>query len=244
MDKMEMLEKYLDGQLTAEEMRIFEAGMARDEMLSKEYQIHQDMSRALLNDKAGEFRSMLDTAHQRYQKRDRRPLFYKMAAAIAIFLTVGGLLLLLTNHSSSSRDIADKYYKAYQPLNTVRSDDPNQGKLVSYAFNSYEKGDYLTAARHFETLLKLNPENNQVRFYLAVSYMENKQQSSAIRLFQEIIDNRDVYYRYQSEWYLGICYLWLGRKDEAILPFERLAKKKGYYQEQARKMITEINKQR
>ena len=81
-----------------------------------------------------------------------------------------------------------------------------------------------------------------MKFYLAVSYMENKSEIKAIRLLQEIIDSRDVYYLSQSEWYMGICYLWIGRKYEAILPFDRLAKKKGYYQLRAQKMLAELNK--
>lgn len=243
MDKMEMLDSYLDGKLTAEEMKTFEAVMARDEVLYREFKLHQDMSRALLNDKADDFRKLLDKAHLRYEKRDRRPLFYKMAAAFIVFLAVGGIVMLLSHRSSPTKDLADKYYQTYQPLNGVRSEDPKQDKILSTAFQAYDKGDYFTSARNFETLLKLNPNNNQVRFYLAVSYMENKSETNAIRLLQEIIDSRDVYYLSQSEWYLGICYLWLGRKDEAILPFERLAKKKGFYQQQAQKMLDELKSQ-
>ncbi|MHC1708731.1 MAG: tetratricopeptide repeat protein [Bacteroidales bacterium] len=242
MEKMDMLENYLDGKLTADEMKAFEAIMSKDEVLYREYKLHQDMSKALLNDKADDFRKLLDNAHQRYEKKDRRPLWYKMAAAVIVFLAVGGIVLLLTNRSSPTRDLADKYYQTYQPLNGVRSDNPDQDKILSAAFQAYDNGDFHSSARDFEALLQLNPANNQVRFYLAVTYMEDNKGTKAIRLLQEIIDSRDVYYLSQSEWYLGICYLWLGRKDEAMLPFERLAKKKGYYQQQALKVLEEIKK--
>jgi tetratricopeptide (TPR) repeat protein len=243
MDNMEMLDSYLDGKLTVEQMKLFEAAMANDEKLYLEYKLHQDMSRALLNDEADDFRKMLEKAHQRYEKKDRRPLIYKMAAAVFVFLAVGGIVLLLSHKTSPTRDLADKYYQTYQPLNGVRSADPLQDKILSTAFQAYDKGDFKTSAMNFETLLKMNPVNNQVRFYLAVSYMENKKETDAVALFQDIIDSRDVYYLSQSEWYLGICYLWLGRKDEAVLPFERLAKKKGFYQQQAQKILIDLKNQ-
>ncbi|MCX6270134.1 MAG: tetratricopeptide repeat protein [Bacteroidetes bacterium] len=212
MDRIEMLDSYLDGRLTAEESRRFEALLSRDEDLAKEYQLHQDMAKALLDDKTTEFKKMLDDAHKHHEKRDRRPVFIKMAAAIAIFLT------------------------------GMRSDGTNQDKLLSKAMELYQNADYLTASRSFEELLKLDPENNQARFYLAISYMENKREPEAVRLLQDIVDTRDVFFLSQSEWYLGICYLLLGRKEEAILPFDRLARKKGYYQEQSKEILEELNK--
>lgn len=188
-----MLDSYLDGRLSTDEMKAFEAALANDEVLYREYKLHQDMSKALLNDKADDFRKMLETAHQRFEKKDRRPLWYKMAAAFIVFLAVGGILLLLSQRPSPTRALADKYYQTYQPLNGVRSADPDQDKILSAAFLAYDNGDFLISSQNFETLLKLNPSNNQVKFYLAISYMENKNQANAIKLLQDIIDSRDVY---------------------------------------------------
>ena len=129
MDKMEMLDCYLDGSLTASETKSFEALMAKDEELRLEYKLHQDMSKALLNDKADDFRLMLDKAHLHYEKKDRKPMFYKMAAAILILLSIGGSLLMLTHKVEPTKALANKFYKTYQPLNGVRSEHPSQDKV-------------------------------------------------------------------------------------------------------------------
>ncbi len=242
MNKLDLLEDYLDGRLSVSEMKEFESNLVTDEDLAREYRLHRDMEKALLDDKLAHFKRMVDDAHVRYEKMERRPLFFKMAAAFAIFLTIGGILLLFLNKSPSTRTIAERYYQVYQPLNGNRSATPEQELLLTAAFDAYYKSDYLTAARSFETLLISSPENNQVRFFLAMCYMEDKEGLKAADLLQQIIDTRDVFYLNQSEWYLGICYLWLGRKEEAVLPFDRLSKKKGYYQEQAVKILQDISK--
>ncbi len=242
MDNHELLEDYLDGRMTVDQMRSFEARMGRDEALQKEYRLHQDMAKAILDDKANQFRRLLDDAHKHYERREKRPMYFRMAAAIVVLLTVGGLILLFSGRNVTSKDLAEKHYKTYQPFNGVRSATDERSKMITAGFEAYHKADYITAARYFETVLKDAPDNNQIRFYLAIAYMENKNPGEAIRLLQNIVETRDVFYLSQAEWYMGLCYLWLGRKEEAILPFERLSKKEGFYQEQARLILKDINK--
>ena len=240
MDRMEMLDKYLEGEMSVDESRSFEHLLDRDHDLAKELQLHKDMARAILNDGANDFTQMLGNAHKQYERKLNQPVFYRAAAVFALFLTVGGVMLMLNGRTGKMKRLAEDNYQLYQSFKDVRSGDANDNSIMSKALEFYNKSDYFNASRYFEQVLTADPTNNQARFYLAISLMENKQEFEAIRRFKQIADQKDVLFLNQSEWYLSICYLRLGRKEEAILPLERLAKKKGYYQDQAVRMLREL----
>jgi hypothetical protein len=77
-----------------------------------------------------------------------------------------------------------------------------------------ERGDYPTAATHFERALEADPQNWQARQQLAFAYLKTGRKDQAIEEFGKVLSQRpgDPFSTYHS----GLAYLESGRRTRTI----------------------------
>ena len=75
--------------------------------------------------------------------------------------------------------------------------------------------------------------------YEGISYMELEQFDRANGQFALIIQDQTNAFVESAEWYLGLCYLKTDR-SKALRTFEQIEKRKGYYSDDARRILRKI----
>jgi len=245
-DNGEYIAEYLSGGLSPEEMKEFEARLATDEELNKEYQLlSKGMDylkvRAMLEEIENDpDLPELDKEYEAYfrekkksasKPKFRRALWRTLQAAAF----VGALLLIRTIlFSVTTVKLYDRFYDplSSEALSTaVITDSTNASVLLG--IDCYFLEDYVGAIKHLVEV----PEGS---FYLGLSQLELEQFDDALESLQVYQDgypeNLDVH------WYLGLTYLRLDELDEALNSLNKLSTKSNPYSSRAEKLIGEIEK--
>ena len=76
--------------------------------------------------------------------------------------------------------------------------------------------------------------------YAGISLMETNNFSEAKKSFQTIINNNDIYYIQQAEWYLGLCYLKAGKTKKAKKQFRKIVSCQGFYENKAKEILNKL----
>lgn len=230
MEKFELLEKYLDGDLSEKEKINFEELLRNDKELQKECDFRKNVDSAILEDDVMNLRqTMTEITQSRssYSKLKARKLYFSIsiAASIIVLLTVG-LNIFYLNNDITSREIYDTYYSKYNAIcnsrSVIRVESSNV--LITSAFDAYSDGDFNTAAQNFEKALSLDAEDVTVKFYLGLCNMELGKYAEAQLLFYDLVKSEDHLFWEQSNWYLALSYLAQDNKPKAKMYFLNIKK--------------------
>ena len=127
----------------------------------------------------------------------------------AMVLVIIGLSIYLNFFNTS---LYDKYFETYpnvyQPV--VRSTSQS---MTDKAFMYYENKKYKEAQQSFELLLKSNPNPN-IRFYYALSLLNDDKTEKASTEFENLLDTN---FEFQPEvyWYYALAEIKLKNLDQA-----------------------------
>lgn len=237
----ELINRFLDNELNAEEAELFKKRYAEDAEFAQEVNRRSRMHIAL--DALGRV-SRKTMAEKPFLRRTlpgmgaggRRPspwLRILPYAAVAVVLIAAGAALWLTGRQGPSPgDLYDTYYKA-PDANTIPK--PRGGTdLTDFSFLLEEIDRGMEAAT--DTLK--TPEEY---FYFGVFCMNQERFSEAIYAFSQLAGSRDRQYHDDGQWYLGLCFLKLNRIDDAVRIFSEIALTRGHaYQEQSRELLGKL----
>ena len=242
------IERYLDGEMSKEEKLWFTRELKGDPSLKKELELRKKLNDAVRETDVIDFRKQLqgifETSHVEKLSRSR---IFPMSRRIAVGLSAlaiafsGGLLILLSHHPMENREIYEAYFKPAEPGLTYRSEENAADIELRNAMQYYEKGEYEQALRGFESVLRSDSTRIGLNLYSGISQMEIERYSDANTSFHAIIDNHYILYIEQAEWYLAFCYLMTNDRKKAEEQFGMIADRKGYYQNQARKILKKID---
>ncbi|MBC8490235.1 MAG: tetratricopeptide repeat protein [Bacteroidetes bacterium] len=168
---------------------------------------------------------------------------YKIAASIALFLTITVVLLIIFRHGKTNEELFAEYFKPYTNIITTRnqlSDEYN--KLMSNALYYYETREYNKANIFFLELTNEGITNDTLMFYYGISSLGNNDPSKAINIFEMILTGQGRTFFQQAEWYLALAYIKNGDKEKAIEMLEKLIDNNTYYKTDAKKLIKELRK--
>ncbi len=240
----ENIDKYLDGELSGAESIEFEKKMKIDEGLRKNVSINMMIQEELSDKRLNKLKINLDRAYKSFRKpKSRLVLFsykYVAAATIAVLVSVGILLTQRMKEESLSVDLMSEFYSPYSMNQNFRTVVSDKNDLLMLALENYENGDYSSARKSFEEISKTDPDNYAVLFYLGITYIETEAVDKAVLMFDKIIDNKGNLFVEQSEWYKGICYLKLDKKEEAFKQFEIIAANDGFFKKRANEILEKL----
>ena len=254
-DNGDYIAEYLSGGLSPEEMKAFEARLATDEELNKEYQLLSKgmdylKARAMLEEvendpdlpelekeyeayfrEKNESSSEPDPESVSAKRKFRRALWRTLQAAafVGAILVIRAILFSFTT--------VKLYDKFYVPLtqevisNPAVTDSTNAS--VQAGIECYLLEDYVGAIKNLIDV----PEGS---FYLGLSQLELEQFDSAresLLAFQDAYpENPEV------DWYLGLTYLRLDELDNALISLNKLASTSNPYSSRAETLIGRIEK--
>ncbi len=216
MDNIDRIDRYLNGQMEAEEKKIFDAELAADTQLAEELALQCDMvdflrrkdRRSLLQNELKDIGSdYFKTAQEpaKVVQIPRRRLRWVMAASAAavIALLIVWQFLLPSNFYNQYAEYAPLALSEKSATTTV------DWSTTESAFNS---GNYKTAETQLTQYFVEHPNDQLANLYLGICKMELNKLEEARQIFQSFT-NADVSLKDYANWYLALSYLKAG--DEA-----------------------------
>jgi tetratricopeptide (TPR) repeat protein len=198
--------------MSSDERKDFEILLKEDKDFKKEFDEHKALFNAFKINEAQRLKDNLK-AHEPQRSSKKRftskPVIYSIAAIFMVLL--GSSVYFNFFQQDFYKTYFEPYPNVYQPV--VRGNEVESTE----AFMHYENKAYEKAQISFEVLLQ-NEEDPNIRFYYALSFLNNNQPLEAIVEFEKL---RNIKFEFQAEvlWYQALAEIKLEKfeKAESIL---------------------------
>jgi hypothetical protein len=235
-DIFEQIEAYLEGSLKDAEKYRFEAEMKSDPELRTEVEKHRRLQDALKNRSALEFRSKVMAIEKR-QESDRRRTPYWKAAAVILFL-IGLSTFIWINISNGEEPLFDSYYTPY-PIEAPLRGQEDHGSEET--FHLYDQGKYKEAIAGLEILAEQSSENEQLKVYLGICYLEIDEVHAALEYFESVAST--TAYFEDAQWYRALAYLKNRQEEQSLSVLIEIIAYDGIYKDKAESLRRDIENQ-
>lgn len=118
--------------------------------------------------------------------------------------------------------------------------EPNLEKkgVVDLAVIAYNDENYETAIEYTKAYLETKPSDNNMKMYLALSYLYNGEYESSLTIFREI-EKSTPFISKHLDYYMGIALLRTNETEAALSYFKQIPKENEHY-ESAKQILQKI----
>ena len=241
-NRKENIEKYLDGLMSADELRDFNVQLSKDKQLLAQLEearlariVIEEAGRLNLKNTLQRFDDEMVAGNSKVQTKVMR-LWLKRTIPLAAILVVFFGIFQFMNTTVSLTKAYDDAFEVYQAPSSIRSND-NAVKLNwETAIKFYKNEDFSNALVYF-TKAKGEAPEYLVHFYIGLSAMsqENPNDALAEEYFFRVLQT-DNDFKQQAKWYRGLVLLRMGEHGKAITVFKDIVEKKSYAYKKAQKL--------
>lgn len=249
-ERYELIEQYLEGDLSGQARLDFEQEMKTNEALTVEVELHREVRDAILDEKEVELEQTLKNIGDEYRQSDSgqsaqgtrlgRRQFLMIAASVVLLAVVGWFAISQFSSSSTPEQLFKQHFAPYEVPANMRGKNVPESELQA-ALASYKDGDFKSAISKLEGLEKKYGIDEQVLFYRAVSELAVGKSQVAKGLFEQVITIPDNQSTVQSQWYLALCWLQMGEPENAKRFLVELADYPNKYQQSAQEILGKID---
>ena len=209
----DIINRYLDGEMSAEEQKAFELQMLQDADLQNEVELLRDVHATLkikLHPDESELalRSSLKEMNAEYfsNKAEQAmvvPLYRRkwMPAIAAVFV----LALLLTVWQPWKKEDLYKQYAAIQ-MPGIGERGTTADSLLKQAVENFNNKKFAEAIPDFEAVLRDSAKNNFVQYYYAIALLQNNQTEKSRTEFTALYNGVSLF-KYDAAFYMALSYL-------------------------------------
>ena len=241
--QFELIERYIEGDLTVDEAKSVEHLIASDPDFKNEFNLRLDVNKAIGEKDIMELRYKLSMIHRQETAHSTgtvRLLFEKkwhlVAASITILIVIGSFLLNNINNQGPNQ-LFEKYYSSENAVFTTRSGENTENSDLTIGLQKFQKQNYNEAIN----FLKRNHDNVVSEYYLGISYIETKQFTEAKTAFHNILEQESNLFTEQAQWYKGLCLLKLNELNEAKQLFTSIMNSNSIYNNNASEILKKLN---
>ncbi|MCD4736449.1 MAG: hypothetical protein K8R53_10420 [Bacteroidales bacterium] len=236
-DHTELIEKFLNGELTGSELESFKLLLESDEQLRGEIAIEQKLQEVYAEEEALEFRKKLTEIRGLSEtKKGIIRLFTgkqkHLAAASIIILAAIAILLILNQKHTTNQELFAEYFTPYPADTEYRSGDTELTK-EEQALKLYAEGKYREANVIFKDL----PVTDKLKLYHSLSLDGAGQTGEAITQLQEITRNSSGPFAEQARWYLALFYLKEGQTAQCEQLLKIILNNKQFQHQEAAELL-------
>ncbi|MCB0707264.1 MAG: hypothetical protein KDC34_18230 [Saprospiraceae bacterium] len=209
----DLIERFLWGELSEKELgeleqlrqtdSEFAATLAEEEEL-KDFLSRQEARENILNNT-----KELGQTFFVEKKSTRLRWIYGLSVAAAVLIGIS-LLTWIWAFPPSTQELYQAYAVHYPLELTERSSDQDLRNLEE-AFNS---GAYEKAIPLQEAYLIENPDDNEGKLYLGISYLETGKAEDALAIFEALASGTSLY-KEEGTWYKALTYLKMEQPEKA-----------------------------
>ena len=204
---IQLIENYLNHQLGTEERAAFENRLQEDTAFASEFERHQRAHRALDFMIAKNLKEQLMSLEAEEEKvisinrnrRGRRLLFVRAAAAAVVLFMVGFYFFNLPQGSMSGSEIAASYYQG--PDYSIRGGDDNSQTILSRGIEALENKEYNEAISTLDSIESNSDSFVQAQYFQAHAYYQSGEYRKAERRFEQVSTGNDMLLQEDAEWY-------------------------------------------
>lgn len=251
MDYQEYIQRYLDEEMSPDELKWFLSELDQNIPLQQEVKLHQQVMDAIGEEDIMELREQLDTIYSEeisevkavnHRTKSKKRLVAVSSTVTAVIITV---LIFFHNpdQSTVNNKIFREYYKPYNVTMNYRSAETGVDMMLRKALTEYENQDYSAALELFQEVLKKRPEDNATNLYAGVAQIETEQFNAANHKFKTIMNHGTNLFYEQAEWYSGFCYLKMDSTQKAIVVYRTIASGNSSYKNQAVKILDKLKQE-
>lgn len=236
------IEQYLKGELSREEVTIFEEKLEQDAVLKEQVDQYRQLLKGLEIGFNKELKALLldeeskiidIPSHRTSRIKTLYPLI-GMAAAVAFIIVA---YFSIRKDPLSPEALYAQYYEVYPNVEAPVSRSENVDENP-YAY--YERGDYITALKLFTDLRTSDPENSALLFYSGICQLELGQPGKSIELFDQVINLESAKYLRPAIWYQSLAYLHMGNIEKATVIFDQLKQGDDVYSRKAKNLFENL----
>ena len=229
--------KYIRGELPEEEKNRIEALREVDEELRREIDFHRSLMYGIESQLKSQVKAQLQAEEAQIhntsargepgnaKRRPPRIPQQALAAAVAVLIAiVGGSVWWFQQSSPGS--VAAKHFEPYPNHITQHyrgANENDKNPVLIKAMNSYSAKEYEQAMGHLESLINQRGGSALTHFYLANSYLAEKQTKEAIEHFEKAEDKGlPEDFQLPNQWFKALAHLQSGEKAKARKMLNRL----------------------
>lgn len=239
---IELVERYLDDSLNAEERVQVEQRLASDAEFKRRVKMMRELN-TMYSSEAEDFRALLERTYQEYEQEKPQTSVVKqywlVAASVTITLLVAAYFLFLSNAADPQQLYAENFSLPPDNL-TVRTELPEQ-ELINAAMENYTTGQYQQASKLFDQALEAQPDSIPILFYSAVNHMALEEMEQAVAQLQEVTARANSSYLMPARWYLALAYLQMNQQAEAERVLIELQSSSSSYADKAEELLEEFD---
>jgi len=215
MEEVELIKRYIQGQLSPEEKSAFEQQLTIDADLKREVERARLMIKGIAFSERDRLKTMLE------QEKPSRPRYWYAVAAVIPLLIIS---FFLVNRPADPSAIYQEFYEPYGVYEFGQSRGTAETKdLERIAFEFYEEGEYEVALEKIKELQKEKPTIGY-NLYVGICLLEMERLDEALDALREIQDS-SKYYEI-SQWYQALAFIKQEKFDQARELLDLLSKGK------------------
>lgn len=230
----ELIEKYIQGKLTAEEKQQVEKALAEDDELARQVAFEIGLKAGIEAQSHADTKTFLQEVETEEGSRQNNYNHWWYAAAGLVLLAMSYFML----RNEVGNQLFDEYYVAPQQF-VVNVERGETAELTAEqkAYWHYDRKEYDVAKNLFLQLLKDDSDKADYHFYLGICYLETDEPQLALTEWAKISEGK---WQEAAQWYSALCYLKMENKEQAITLLKRLQNKPGDYQEDATLLLDDL----
>lgn len=219
----ELIEAWLDESLSSEQEKVFQDLKKEDSDWSlkvKEVKALREDLESLLVKK--ELEKIHEEAFAGTNPRTATFSRWIWAVAASVALILVAWWGFQGGFQDSNQKLFEAYYETDPGLITAMSGTD------SYEFDrgmvDFKEGKYQEALARWELLLKENPADDTLLYFVAMAHLEMENYPLSQELLKQVADEDSSEFKEDASWYLALIYLKKGEMEEAKLILSNLAK--------------------
>lgn len=239
--KQEKFERYLLGQMAGTEKAEFETELENNPLLKEQLELEKSVVEQIRNRAFVEHQINVAKKEMKNGKSIKMTLYAitSLAAVFLLFFVINGLFQN-KKYENLYAAAFEVYPNDYVDTKANYRGDATIDSLLLSAMAAYEKKNFAEAEIQFALVLQHN-ENPGIRFYLAVTQLENNKIKEALQNLELLYNNPENFRYYeQTRWYLALLHLKMQQKKEAKKYLEELMENEGKYWDKAKEILKEI----
>lgn len=205
----EKISRYVDGEMTGDELQSFEQLLLQDNALKREVDQFKEVNDTLktnLHPDEGELalRNTLEKLQQQYFKQQTKVISINkyrkwLAAAVA-----AAAILVILLWSPWKQDLYRQYASIEMTSSAVRG--PEADSILQRATENFNEKKFAEAIPLFEALVQLKPESAYTRLHFAIALLESNQIERSRKELTTLYEGNSLF-SYDAAFYMALSYL-------------------------------------
>jgi TolA-binding protein len=202
---IDLIEQYLNQELTEKEKLDFENQIQKDQTLAAEFERRQTAHK-MLDFMIGEnLRSQLKSLEAQEAKvvtlAPRKRRIYTLAIAASVIILIGAFFFLIPGGGSlSNPQLALEYYQS--PAYTMRGgNNETINANISQGIDALKAGNFSEATADLSKVPAADPYFVLAQYYLGHAQFSVKNYQAAMASFENVIKSGDIRYTEDATWY-------------------------------------------